>query len=128
MIKIFKALFVAGFLILFISTGSRVAIAAGMEEPINNTIAHLEAALKAVNANEPEVAQQQIKDAGQTSKSIFGGSFESKKQRGSKAIANARREMKEGNPTAAAVSLNEALEVFKSLLRPFDAGSQGGLK
>ena len=43
-------------------------------------------------------------------------------------IANARRQTKEGNTAGAADSLKEALEVFKSLLLPIDAGSQGGLK
>ena len=99
-----------------------------MAQPINNTIAHLEAALKAVDANELEVAQDHIKAAGQSSKDIFGGSIESKKQRGSRAIANARRQTKEGNKAGATDSLKEALEVFKSLLLPIDAGSQGGLK
>lgn len=127
-----KEFLVASFLVLFIGAGSSVTIAEaaqiGMAQPINNTIAHLEAALKAVNANELEVAQEHIKAAGQSSKDIFGGSIESKKQRGSRAIANARRQMKEGNAVGTANSLKEALEVFKSLLLPVDAGSQGGLK
>jgi len=99
-----------------------------MEQPINNTSVHLEAALKAVNANELEVAQEHIKAAGQSSKDIFGGSLESKKQRSTRAITNARRQTKEGNTAGAAGSLKEALEVFKSLLRPVDASDQGGLK
>jgi hypothetical protein len=132
MMKTFKKFLVASFLVLFIGAGSNVTVAAvtqiGMAEPINNTIAHLEAALKAVNANELEVAQEHIKAAGQSSKDIFGGSIESKKQRGSRAIANARRQTKEANTAGAADSLKEALEVFKSLLLPVEAGSQGGLK
>lgn len=132
MINTFKKFLVAGFLVLSLGTGSNITVAAetqsGMAQPINNTITHLEAALKAVNANELEAAQEHIKAAGQSSKDIFGGSIESKKQRGSKAIANARRQMKEGNLTGAADSLKEALKVFNSLLRPVDTGSLGGLK
>jgi hypothetical protein len=132
MMNTHKKFLVTSFLVLFIGAGSNITVAAatqiGMAEPINNTIAHLESALKAVNANELEVAQEHIKAAGQSSKDIFGGSIESKKQRGSRAIANARRQTKEGNTTAAADSLKEALEVFNSLLRPVDASGQGGLK
>ena len=132
MINAHKKLLVANFLVLFIGTFSNVTVAGetqiGMAQPINNTIAHLEAALKAVNANELEVAQEHIKAAGQSSKDIFGGSIESKKQRGSRAIRNARRQTKEGNTAGAADSLKEALVVFKSLLLPIDSGSQGGLK
>ena len=132
MMKIFKKFLVAGFLVLSLGAGSNVTVAAeaqsGMAQPINNTIAHLEAALKAVNTNELEAAQEHIKAARQSSKDIFGGSIESKKQRGSRAIASARRQMKEGNTTGAADSLKEALEVFNSLLQPVDASSLGGLK
>lgn len=132
MMNTLKKFLVASFLVLFIGAGTDVTVAGvtqiGMAEPINNTIAHLEAALKAVDANELEVAQEHIKAAGQSSKDIFGGSIEAKKQRGSKAIANARRQTKEGNTAGAADSLKEALEVFNSLLRPVDAGGQGGLK
>jgi len=80
MMDIFKKFLVAGFLALSIGAGSNVTVAAvGMAQPINNTITHLEAALKAVNANELEMAQEHIKAAGQSSKDIFGGSLESKK-------------------------------------------------
>jgi hypothetical protein len=132
MMNTLKEFLIASFLVLFIGAGSNVTVAGetqiGMAQPINNTIAHLEAALKAVDANELEGAQEHIKAAGQSSKDIFGGSIESKKQRGTRAIANARRETKEGNTAGAADSLKEALDVFKSLLLPIDAGSQGGLK
>ena len=132
MMNALKGFLVASFLVLFLGASSTITSAGetqiGMAQPINNTIAHLEAALKAVNANELEAAQEHIKAAGQSSKDIFGGSIESKKQRGSRAIANARRQTKEGNTAGTADSLKEALEVFKSLLLPIDAGSQGGLK
>ena len=62
MMNTLKKLLVASFLVLFIGTFSNVTIAGetqiGMAQPINNTIAHLEAALKAVNVNELEVAQE----------------------------------------------------------------------
>ena len=77
-----KRFLVAGFLILVIGAGSNVVKAGGTQtgtiQLINNTITHLEAALKSVNANELEVAQEHIKAAGQSSKDIFGGSIESK--------------------------------------------------
>jgi hypothetical protein len=132
MMNTLKKFLVTGFLALIIGAGTDVTVAGvtqiGMAEPINNTIAHLDAALKAVNANELEMAQEHIKAAGQSSKDIFGGSLESKKQRGTRAIATARRLTKEGNTTGAADSLKEAIEVFNSLLRPVDASGQGGLK
>lgn len=132
MMNTLKKFLVTSFLVLFIGAGiTDVTVAGvtqrGMEEPVNKTIAHLEEALKAVNANELEVAQEHIKAAGQSSKDIFGGSIESKKQRGSKAITNARRQTKEGNTAGAADSLKQAIEVFNSLLRPVDTGGQGGL-
>jgi hypothetical protein len=43
-------------------------------------LAHLDVALKAVNSNELEVAQEHIKAAGQSSKGIIGGSIELKTQ------------------------------------------------
>jgi hypothetical protein len=132
MMKTFKKFLVAGFLVMSLGAGSNFTVAAetqsGMAQPISNTITHLDAALKAVNANELEAAQEHIKAAGQSSKDIFGGSFESKKQRGSRAIANARRQMKEGNTASAADSIKAAIEVFKSLLQPVEGRSQGGLK
>jgi len=74
---------VASFLVLSLGAVSNVTVAAetqsGMAQPINNTITHLDAALKAVNANEFEAAQEHIKAAGQSSKDIYGGSIESKK-------------------------------------------------
>lgn len=132
MMNTYKKFLVTSFFIFLIGAGNNVTVAEvtqiGMAEPINKTIANLDAALKAVNTNELEVAQEHIKAAGQSSKGIFGGSLESKKQRGSRAIANARRQIKEGNTTGAADSLKEAIEVFNSLLRPVDASGQGGLK
>lgn len=113
MMNALKGFLVASLLVLFLGAGSTITSAGeaqtGMVQPINNTIAHLEAALKAVIANELEAAQEHIKAAGQSSKDIFGGSIESKKQRGSRAIANARRQTKEGNTADAAASLKRQL-------------------
>jgi hypothetical protein len=132
MMNNFKKFLVASFLVLFLGAGSNVTVAAvaqiGMAQPINNTISHLDAALKAVNANELEVAQEHIKAAKQSSKDIIGGSIEVKAQRGSSTIAKARRQLKEGNTADATESLKQALEIFKSLLQPVEAGSRGGLK
>jgi hypothetical protein len=132
MMNTIKKILVAGFLVLSLSAGSNISVAGvtqeGMGQPINNTIAHLESALKAVNTNELETAQEHIKAAGQSSKDIIGGSLEVKTQRGSRAIATARRQTKEGNTVGAAVSLKEAIGVYKSLLGPLESGSRGGLK
>ena len=85
-----KALLISGCMVLALSSGN-TAIAgsaqAGTMPPIDNTIAHLEAAIKAVDANELETAQEHMKAAGQSSKDIIGGSLEVKAQRGSRAIA-----------------------------------------
>lgn len=127
-----KKILVACSLALFLGTASNISIAAvmqtGMEKPINNTIKELETALSAVNANDLELAQEHMKAARQSAKQIIGGSLEARAQRGSDAIVNARIQAKEGNTNGAATALKEALEVFKSMLRPFEVGSQGGLK
>lgn len=122
---------VAGLLVLSLGAGSNISVAGvtqkGMSQPINNTIAHLETALKAVHANELDTAQEHLKAAGQSSKDIIGGSLEAKAQAGSRAIKNARRQTKEGDTAGAVVSLKEAIEVYKSLLRPLASGKRGGL-
>ena len=126
-----KIFLVAGFLILFIGSGNTVVNAGGIEpataQLINNTITHLEAALKAVDANDLAVAQEHVKAAGQSSKLILGGTMEARKQGGSRAITNARIQLEKGNATGAADALREALEGFKSLIRPDKTGNQGGL-
>lgn len=120
MMNTLKEFLAAGFLVLFISAGNTVAAAetalAAVAQSSSTTIAHLEEALKAVEALELEAAQEHINAAGQSSKEILGVcSVESKKQRGSGAIANARRQVKEGNAAGAAESLKKAIEVFKSM-------------
>lgn len=125
-----KALLISGYVVLALFSGNP-AIAgsaqAGMMPPIDNTIAHLEAALKAVDSNELETAQEHMKAAGQSSKDIIGGSLEVKAQRGSRAIANARRQTREGDTSGAAVSLKEAMAIFQSLQGPNKTGGRGGL-
>ncbi len=124
-------LFFAGFLIVFLGAVSTVVHAGGTEPAtaklINNTITHLEAALKAVDANDLAVAQEHVKAAGQSSKLILGGSVESRKQGSVKAISNARQQLEKGNTVGATDALKEALEGFKSLLVPAKPGSQGEL-
>ena len=120
-----------GFFILVMSVCSNVVKAGGTQtgtiQLINNTITHLEAALKSVNANELEVAQEHVKAAGQSSKLILGGTMEARKQGGSRAITNARQQLEKGHTAGAAVALKEALESFKSLRGPDKTGNQGGL-
>lgn len=132
MMNIIRGILVASLLVITICGGGNIRAAGitqiGMEKPINNTIAHLEAAMKAVDAKDVAMAQEHIKAAGQSSKDIIGGSLEVKAQRGSRAIKNARRQIDEGNTAAAVDSLTEALEVFKSLLQPLEPSSRGGLK
>ncbi|MGR8941508.1 MAG: hypothetical protein ACU83V_05420 [Gammaproteobacteria bacterium] len=94
---------------------------------INNTVAHLDAASKAIEANELDAAQDHMKAASQSAKNIIGGSLEVKTQRGSRAIANARRQTREGDLTSAAASLKDAQEIFKSLLQVGKSGGRGGL-
>lgn len=126
-----KMFLIAGVLIVFIGAGSNAVNAAGTESAteqlINTTITHLEAALKSVNSNELEVAQEHVKAAGQSSKLILGGTIEARKQGGSKAIKNARQQLEKGDTSGAADALKEAIEGFKSLLVPAKPGSQGEL-
>lgn len=124
-----KEILVSSLLVLSLGAISNLTIAAqtGMTQPINNTIAHLDAALSAVNADDLEVAQEHINAARQSSKEIIGGTLAPKASRGSDAIVKARRHVKKGDKDAAA-ALNEALEIFHSMLRSSDGGSQGGLQ
>ncbi|MEC4748252.1 hypothetical protein U2W12_07275 [Methylomicrobium sp. Wu6] len=128
--NIIKAGVVSGFLVLSLSTGniSKAGVAEGvMANRISTAIAHLEAAQKALAANEQDTAQEHMKAATQSSKDIFGGSLEVKAQRGSRAIANARRLAREGDTSGASVTLKEAEEIYKSLLQPEKSGGRGGL-
>ena len=74
------------------------------------------------------MAQEHINAARQSSKEIIGGTLAPKASRGSDAIVKARRHVKKGDKDGAASALNEALEIFHSMLRSSDGGSQGGLQ
>jgi hypothetical protein len=123
--------FIAALWVLSLGLGSPSANAvdeqSGLSNPINNTISHLESALKGLEANELDAAQDHMKAAGQSSKNIVGGSFEVKAQRGSRAIGNARRQTREGDKDGAVVSLKEALQIYKSFHEPGKSGGRGGL-
>lgn len=97
-------------------------------QQIDNTIAHLETALKAIDSNDLEAAQEHIKAARQSAKKIVGGSLEVKAQRGSSAITNARRLVQKSDAAGASASLKDALEVFKSLISASEKSGRGGLK
>lgn len=129
--NIFKKFLVVGMLLLFIDVAINVAVAketpTESEVQIKNTITHLENALKAVDANKLDEAQEHIKAAGQSSKAIIGGSLEARKQAGSKAITKARSQAMKGDTAGMAESLKKALEVFKALFRPVGVDKQGGL-
>jgi hypothetical protein len=123
--------FIAVLLVMSLGIGSHSANAvdeqSGLSIPINNTISHLESALKGLEANELDAAQDHMKAAGQSSKNIVGGSFEVKAQRGSRVISNARRQTREGDKDGAVVSLKEALQIYKSFHDPSKSGGRGGL-
>jgi hypothetical protein len=127
-----KKIVTAILLVLFLCAITNTPVAAEIETStlfsINSTITHLEAALKAVNANDLEGAQEHMKAARQSAKDIIGGSLEVKAQRGSTTIANARRQAQKGDLVSASASLKEAIEAFKSLHNPLETGSRGGLK
>lgn len=129
--NIFKNFLVVGMLLLSIDVTMNIAIAkenqTESELQISNTIAHLEDALKAVNANKLAEAQEHIKAAGQSSKSIIGGSLEARKQAGTKAISKARSQAIKNDLAGMAESLKKAIAVFKSLFYPPGADKQGGL-
>jgi hypothetical protein len=127
----YKRFLAAGFVIMLIGMGCSVVYAGAIEpataQLINNTITHIEAALKSADANDLAATQDHVKAAGQSSKLILGGTMEARKQGGSRAITNARQQLEKGNMAGAADALKEALEGFKSLVRPDKTGNQGGL-
>ena len=133
MMNIIKDILIFSTLVLSFGAISNIAVAidvqTGMTQPINNTIAPLEAALSAVNANDFEEAQKHITAARQASKEITGSTVAPKASRASDAIVKARRYVKEGNAEKAAGALKEALLIFNSIMlhRPSDARSLGGL-
>ncbi len=131
MLNNLKQLMIICFLVLLTGTNMTAASAAQSDtaQQINTTITHLEETLKAVNANDLKEAQGHIDAAVQASKHIIGGSYEARKQRGTRAINSIRRQIANGKTDSISASLTEAIEFFKSLLQPVkkDAGGQGGL-
>lgn len=92
----------------------------------NTTIGHLQYAMKALNSNELEIAEEHMKMARQTVKDIIGGSLEVKAQRGSGLITQARRQAQSGDAVAAAATLRQALEIFEGIHDASKSG-RGGL-
>ncbi len=120
-----KKYWVASFLVLSFGTASPVIAAteqekqAAMMQATNTAIANLEAALKAVTENKLAEAQDSIDATRDSASDILGRcSVEAKKERGSTALKNARRQIKNGDTAGATVSLKETIEIFKSLLLP----------
>ena len=98
-------------------TGATEIQAAQTAEATNTAIANLEVALKAVTENKLDEAQYYIDATRYSASDILGRcSIEAKKERGSSALRNARRQIKNGDSAAAEASLKEAIQIFKSLL------------
>ena len=131
--KTIKDILISSILVLAFGAINNIAVAidvqTGMTQPINNTIAPLEAALSAVNANDLEEAQKNINVARQASKEIVGSTLAPKVSRASDAIVKARRYVKEGDTEKTAAALKEALLIFNSIMlhRPSEAKNLGGL-
>ena len=112
---------------------SNIAVAidvqTGMTQPINSTIAPLEAALSAVNTNDLEAAQERMPSPTRDATAIPGSTVAPKASRASDAIVKARRYVKEGKAEEAAAALKEALLIFNSIIlhRPSETKSLGGL-
>lgn len=116
-----KKYWLASFLVLSLGTAQPVTAApetqAAMMQAMNTAITKLEAALQAVTENKLDEAQDHIDATRDSANDILGRcSIEAKKERGSTALRNARRQIKSGDTAGATVSLKEAIEIFKSLL------------
>lgn len=128
-----KKYWAAGLLMLSFGTAQPVTAAPETQvattKATNTAIANLEAALKAVTANKLDEAQDYIDATRDSASDILGRcSIEAKKERGSTALRNARRQIKNGDSSGAAVSLKEAIEIFKSLLLPVNNDRPGVFK
>jgi len=122
-----KKYLVANFLVLSFGTAQPVTAAPeiqlAMTQATHTAIANLEAALKAVTGNKLAEAQDYIDATRDSASDILGRcSIEAKKERGSTALRNARRQIKSGDKAGATVSLKEAIEIFKSLLVSVNTG------
>jgi len=89
--------------------------AAGVKKGINDTVAHIEAALKSIADKDFDAVKQHIDASRQTSKEITGDNFGAKLQLGSDALAAARRAAKADDFATAETSLKEALNVYKKM-------------
>lgn len=131
-IKLKKYLLV-GFLVLFFGAANPVAAVTETQialttEATNDAIVNLEAALKAVTENKLDEAQNYINATRSSASDILGRcSVEAKKERGSNALKNARRQIKNGDSVAAEASLKEAIKIFKSLLMSVNNTEQPSL-
>ena len=129
----FKKQLLVGFSMLFLGAANPVAAVTETQmalttEATNDAIANLEAALKAVTENKLDEAQNYIDATRGSASDILGRcSVEAKKERGSNALKNARREIKNGDSVAAEASLKEAIRIFKSLLMSVNHTQQPGL-
>lgn len=81
---------------------------------INETIAHVEKALEAVNASDFAAAHLHLKSARASSDNIVGDDAVVKKANGS--VIQGQIQSKRGNVKKASDELNKALELYKSLL------------
>ena len=117
-----KKYLLVGFLALFFCAPNPVVAVTETQialrtEATNDAIVNLEAALKAVTENKLDEAQNYVDAARSSASDILGRcSVEAKKERGSNALKNARRQIKNGDSVAAEASLKEAIKIFKSLL------------
>ncbi len=128
-----KKYLVASFLVLSLGTANHVTAATetqiAMTQATNAAIANLEAALKAVTENKLDAAQDFIDATRDSASDILGAcSIEAKKQHGSTALKNARRQIKNGDTAGATISLKEAIEIFKSLLLSVNTERQSVFK
>ena len=119
-----------GFLVLFFGAANPVAAITEIQialttDATNDAIVNLEAALKAVKENKLDEAQNYIDATRSSASDILGRcSVEAKKERGSNALKNARRQIKNGDSVAAEDSLKEAIKIFKSLLMSVNNSEQ----
>lgn len=121
------------FLVLFFGAANPVEAVTETQialttEATNDAIVNLEAALKAVTENKLDEAQNYIDATRSSASDILGRcSVEAKKERGSNALKNARRQIKNGDSVAAEASLKEAIKIFKSLLMSVNNTEQPSL-
>ena len=131
-IRLKQRLFI-GFLVLFFGAANPVAAVTETQialttEATNDAIVNLEAALKAVSENKLNEAQNYVDATRSLASDILGRcSVEAKKERGSNALNNARRQIKNGDSAAAEASLKEAIKIFRSLLMSVNNSGQPSL-